>query len=78
VRNFPIILYGSTFWNGLIAWLRAQPVQQRMLSEAEVSLLHIVDTPAAVRDIIVGATEERIAAEAAARAALRTATKRDS
>jgi hypothetical protein len=48
-----------------------------MLTEAEVSLLHIVDTPAAVRDIIVGATEERIAAEGAARAALRNATMRE-
>ena len=77
VSNFPIILYGSTYWSGLIAWLRDQPVQQRMLTEAEVSLLHIVDTPAAVRDIIVGATEERIAAEGAARAALRNATMRE-
>ena len=77
VRNFPIILFGATYWNGLIAWLRDQPLQHRMLSEAEISLLHIVDSPAAVRDVIVGATAERIAAEGAARAALRQATKRD-
>lgn len=74
VRNFPIILYGSSYWNGLIEWLKTQPLQHRMLSAAEIALLQVVDTPAAVRDIIVGATEERIAAEAAARAALRQAT----
>lgn len=77
VRNFPIILYGSTYWHGLIEWLKTSPLQHRMLSAAEISLLQVVDTPAAVRDIIVGATEERIAAEAAARAALRQATTRD-
>jgi uncharacterized protein (TIGR00730 family) len=77
VRNFPIILYGSTYWQGLIEWLKTSPLQHRMLSAAEIALLQVVDTPAAVRDIIVGATEERIAAEAAARAALRQATTRD-
>jgi hypothetical protein len=38
----------------------------------------MVDTPEAVRDIIVDAAENQTAAEAAARAALRNATTRDS
>jgi uncharacterized protein (TIGR00730 family) len=77
VRNFPIILYGTAYWSGLLAWLRDQPVQHRMLSEAEILLLQMVDTPEEVRDIIVDATEKQTAAEAAARAALRHATDRN-
>jgi uncharacterized protein (TIGR00730 family) len=77
VRNFPIILYGTAYWCGLLAWLRDQPVQHRMLSEAEILLLQMVDTPEEVRDIIVDATEKQTAAEAAARAALRHATDRN-
>ena len=78
VRNFPIILYGTQYWSGLIGWLRDQPLQHRMLSDAEISLLQMVDTPEAVRDIIVDAAENQTAAESAARAALRNATTRDS
>jgi uncharacterized protein (TIGR00730 family) len=77
VRNFPIILYGTAYWSGLLAWLRDQPVQHRMLSEAEILLLQMVDTAEEVRDIIVDATEKQTAAEAAARAALRHATDRN-
>lgn len=77
VRNFPIILYGTQYWSGLIAWLCDQPLQHRMLSEAEILLLQMVDTPEEVRDIIVDATEKQTTAEAAARAALRHATTRD-
>ena len=77
VRNFPIILYGTAYWSGLLAWLRDQPVQHRMLSEAEILLLQMVDTPEEVRDIIVDATEKQTTAEAAARAALRHATDRN-
>jgi uncharacterized protein (TIGR00730 family) len=77
VRNFPIILYGTQYWSGLIGWLRDQPLQHRMLSDAEISLLQMVDTPEAVRDIIVDAAENQTAAEAAARAALRHATDRN-
>lgn len=76
VHNFPIILYGSAYWQGLIAWLRSAPVAERMLSEAELALLQVVDTPAAVRDIIVAAADERAAREAAALSALMAATRR--
>jgi len=76
VHNFPIILYGSAYWQGLIAWLRSAPVAERMLTEAELALLQVVDTPAAVRDIIVAAADERAASEAAALSALMAATRR--
>jgi uncharacterized protein (TIGR00730 family) len=76
VHNFPIILYGSAYWGGLISWLRHSAVAIGALSEAELSLLQVVDTPAAVRDIIVSAEAERIAREEAAYSALVEATKK--
>jgi uncharacterized protein (TIGR00730 family) len=67
VHNFPIILYDSQYWHGLLQWLRTNAVERRMLSEAELALLQIVDTPAAVRDIIVTATADHATREQAAR-----------
>jgi len=67
VHNFPIILYDSQYWHGLLQWLRSNAVERRMLSEAELALLQIVDTPAAVRDIIVTATADHVEREQAAR-----------
>jgi uncharacterized protein (TIGR00730 family) len=76
VHNFPIILYGSAYWGGLISWLRQSAVSLGALSEAELSLLQVVDTPGAVRDIIVSAEAERVAREQAAHNALVEATKK--
>ena len=67
VHNFPIILYDSHYWHGLLEWLRTSAVSRHMLSEAELALLRIVDTPAAVRDIIVTATADHVEREQAAR-----------
>jgi uncharacterized protein (TIGR00730 family) len=75
VHNFPIILYGSAYWGGLISWLRQSAVAMGALSEAELSLLQVVDTPAAVRDIIISAAADRVAREQAAHNALVEATK---
>lgn len=66
VHNFPVILYGATYWEGLIAWLRSGACANHMLSDAELALLQVVDTPAAVRDIIVSASADFAAREQAA------------
>jgi len=66
VHNFPVILYGSAYWNGLITWLRHHACAQGMLTDAELALMQVVDTPAAVRDIIVSASADFAARERAA------------
>jgi predicted Rossmann-fold nucleotide-binding protein len=57
----------SQYWHRLLQWLRTNAVARHMLSDAELALLQIVDTPAAVRDIIVTATADHVAREQAAR-----------
>lgn len=70
VHNFPIILYGADYWQGMITWLRGHACAQGMLSEAELALIQVVDTPAAVRDIIVNASADFVGRETAAYAEL--------
>lgn len=45
-KPFPIVLYDSGFWSGLLDWLRQTMAAQGFIREDEMSrLLHICDTP---------------------------------
>ncbi len=49
---FPIVLYGSEFWKGLLDWVRAQMVPAKLVSETDLNLVRIVDSPAEAVAII--------------------------
>ena len=53
ISDFPVILYGSEYWAGLIDWLRARVLAENNISQEDVDSIHVVDTPEAVRDIVV-------------------------
>lgn len=44
IKSFPIVLIGSTFWGGLVAWLRERMVADGMIAAADVDLVHVCDT----------------------------------
>ncbi|MCC7495813.1 MAG: TIGR00730 family Rossman fold protein [Fimbriimonadaceae bacterium] len=45
ISNFPVVLFGSGFWSGLLQWLREVLVEQGTIAPEDVDLLHLVDTP---------------------------------
>ena len=45
IRSFPVILLDSAFWKGLMDWARETLLGQGTISEEDLDLLHIVDTP---------------------------------
>jgi len=45
IKPFPIVLYGSEFWGGLLDWLRTVMVRDGYIREEELDLLTIKDTP---------------------------------
>jgi len=45
IRAFPVILIGSKYWKGLIDWIKETMVSEKSVSEAELNLLNVVDTP---------------------------------
>ncbi|MGE0160821.1 MAG: TIGR00730 family Rossman fold protein [Gemmatimonadales bacterium] len=45
---FPVILVGSSYWDGLLAWLRSTAVGARTLSPADLEALEVIDDPAQV------------------------------
>ena len=46
VGSFPVVLYGSEYWEGLIAWLRNATLAHGMISEKDLGLFTISDDPA--------------------------------
>lgn len=52
IRHFPVILYGSSFWKGLIEWLKEQALELGCIDKEDLGLFYIVDTPEEVLPII--------------------------
>jgi uncharacterized protein (TIGR00730 family) len=52
IRNFPVVLYGSTYWGGMIDWIRSTVLSKANISEEDLKLLHLTDSPAEITDII--------------------------
>jgi|TARA_B110000879_G_C11176125_1_gene516062 uncharacterized protein (TIGR00730 family) len=53
VDPFPIILVGSSFWSGLIQWMRERMLAEGSLSESELNLVEVVDDAAEAAKIIL-------------------------
>lgn len=52
IRAFPIILYGSEYWKGLIDWMKTTLVSNGTISKEDFVLFQMVDTPKDVRFLI--------------------------
>ena len=53
IRPFPIVLFDSTYWAGLVDWLKTSVVQGGYVKAQEIDrLLIICDTPEEVREEI--------------------------
>ena len=74
VQNFPVILFGSAYWGGMIEWIRTTMLAEGKVAKADLDLLVLCDSPDEVRDMIVRSLDEQrwpSEHEAAARAETR-------
>jgi len=53
ITNFPVILFGTEYWGGLISWLRDQVLSANNIKPEDVDSIRVVDEPERVRDIVV-------------------------
>jgi uncharacterized protein (TIGR00730 family) len=52
IRDFPVVLVGTAYWQGMLDWMRAVQVPAGAVSEADLALLRLTDDPDEVCDII--------------------------
>ncbi|MBA2646299.1 MAG: TIGR00730 family Rossman fold protein [Pyrinomonadaceae bacterium] len=53
IKNFPVILFGSQFWNGMLKWIQEVMLTERKISDIDLRLLHVTDSPAEAVEIVV-------------------------
>jgi uncharacterized protein (TIGR00730 family) len=52
IRDFPVVLVGTAYWQGMLDWMRAVQVPAGAVSEADLDLLKLTDDPDEVCEII--------------------------
>jgi uncharacterized protein (TIGR00730 family) len=52
IRYFPVLLVGSSYWSGLVEWLRERMLAEGKVSEADLELFQLTDEPAQVLDVV--------------------------
>jgi uncharacterized protein (TIGR00730 family) len=67
ITNFPVILFGTDYWGGLVQWLRDKVLTANNISQEDIDSIRLVDEPEQIRDIVVAYHEK----------ALRTRSKED-
>lgn len=55
IKPFPIILYGSVFWQGLVAWMHDTMQAEGYISAEDENLFHVVDSVDEVVAIVMSA-----------------------
>ncbi|MDX6232582.1 MAG: hypothetical protein QOH68_1566 [Nocardioidaceae bacterium] len=43
ITSFPIVLFGTEYWGGLIDWLRSTMLTDGKIGEADIDMLHLTD-----------------------------------
>lgn len=65
VLNFPVVLFDTDYWRGLLDWLQAKALAQAMISPEDEELLFLTDEPREAVQTIVACYERRCAETAA-------------
>jgi uncharacterized protein (TIGR00730 family) len=63
IRNFPVVLMGGDFWDGLLDWIHRRLLEERTIDADDVGLLRVTDDPAEVVAIVKSAAHIRWADE---------------
>ncbi len=53
VRNFPVVVFGTEYWRGLIDWLRSAMLAGKKIDPTDLELLVLTDEPAEAVRVIV-------------------------
>ncbi|NOT47294.1 MAG: TIGR00730 family Rossman fold protein [Acidobacteria bacterium] len=53
IRNFPVVLFGSQYWRGLLAWITSTMLNEHNINEEDLGLIHLTDSPKDAVDFIL-------------------------
>lgn len=45
IRNFPVVLFGSQYWRGLLSWITSVMLNEKNINAEDLGLIHLTDSP---------------------------------
>ncbi len=60
IRNFPVVMFGSSYWKGLISWLTSTVLSEGNIGEADLGLIYLTDSPEDAVDFIKRSSDANI------------------
>lgn len=66
ILDFPVVLFDSDYWSGLVDWLHTRLLAERMISPEDETLLVLTDDPGEAVDTVVACYDRRCAEAPAA------------
>jgi uncharacterized protein (TIGR00730 family) len=64
IKHFPLVLFGSAYWSGLLGWLRATVAAEHKIEPADLDIFHVTDDPRAAVEAVTSAREKLMALQA--------------
>jgi uncharacterized protein (TIGR00730 family) len=61
VRDFPVVLFGKEYWQGLLDWLHNTMAADRKINNEDLKLLVVTDSPHEAVSVVVNCYEENCA-----------------
>ena len=52
IHNFPVVLYSSEYWSGMLDWLKGPMLQESKIIDEDFRRLHVTDSPAEIVKIV--------------------------
>jgi uncharacterized protein (TIGR00730 family) len=59
VKHFPVILFGSAYWGGLVDWLAHTVAEERKINATDLLLFSVTDEPAEAARLVIEARAEK-------------------
>ena len=61
IKHFPVVLFGTAYWRGLIDWLRTTAAAERKIDPGDLDIFQLTDDPAVAVDVVMRAREQLFA-----------------
>jgi predicted Rossmann-fold nucleotide-binding protein len=58
IRNFPVVLFGSQYWRGMVSWMTSVMLNEKNISPEDLGLIYMTDSPQDATNFVIKTYEE--------------------
>lgn len=53
IRNFPVVMFGSSYWKGMLSWIQSTMLSEKNISPEDLGLMYLTDSPEDAVEFII-------------------------